>query len=158
MPRPDGSVTLPMDMPVSNRRRLIPLVQGLVFAGSSGEIEVPFSTVPWNSTESSEFPAYEGSTAAATIGTSGPFPVRVGRPNMNALRPKWGVAINAYSPIAHRTAAKLRDGIQPRAISARGVGAVTQRPRGYAVGYVTRWPVPAPQYPSWSEAPGARNG
>ena len=155
---PAGRTRLPIDPPPSNRRTRIPLTQGIVTMGAAGEIAYPFPVVPWNSWESTEFPNVEGSNSAATIGESGPFPVRAGRPNMNALRVKWVTSQNFYSPLAHRTAAALRDSVPPRAISARGVGAVTQRPRGYAVGYVTRWPQSAPRWPSWGESSTTREG
>lgn len=158
MPRPDGTVRLPMDPPPSNRVTRLPLVQGIRTIGAAGEIAYPLPTVPWNSTESVEFPAYERSEAAATIGTSGPFPVRAGRPNMNAWRWKWVVSTNSFSPVSHRTPAALRDSVPPRVISARGVGAVTQRPRGYAVGFATRWPNIAPQWPTWGESRNPRTG
>lgn len=184
MPRPDGTVLLPMDMPPSKRQAHAAggavNVAGLAIAGSAGEVAVQLPTVPWNPWESQSFPAVEQSMAAANLGQppsvrpqqpgspasavpqlapGSPFPVRAGNPSMNALRPKWVVAINSYSPVSHRTPAQLRDGVPPRAISARGVGAVTQRPRGYAPGYVTNWPQASPRWPSFREAPNtARRG
>jgi len=158
MPRPDGSVRLPSDMPPSKRTTRIPLTQGIVTHGAAGEVAVPLYSVPWNPMDSKTFPAVEGSNAAATIGSSGIFPVRRGDPNMNALRPRWVVALNRFSPIAHRSTPAIRDDVPPRAISARGVGAVTQRPRGYAAGYTTFWPSIAPQWPTWRERPGTRQG
>lgn len=162
MPRPDGSVLLPIDMPPSKRQAHVAggaaNMAGIHTAAWAGEVQVDLYAVPWNPTESPTFPQYEGSRAAATIGQSSPFPVRQGRPNMNGLRPRTGVSINAYSPVSHRTPAALRDGVPPRAISARGVAVPTQRGRNYAAGYVTFWPQGAPVWPSYREAPGSRQG
>lgn len=151
-------IRLPFDMPPSARRVLQPMMQGLHTSGSSGQVAVPLYAVPWAPMGSKTFPNVLGSQAAANIDSSGILPVRASRGSGNVLRPTYGVAINTYSPVSHRTPPRLRDGIPPRAIPAGGVAVPTQRPRPYAPGYVTSWPQSAPRYPTFAESPNARRG
>lgn len=130
----------PFDMPPgphqgTNR----PNVAGLVTHASLGEVAYPLYSPPWNSAEFTVFPYVEPSSVAP-----------------NSLRPVWVTAVNTYSPVAHRN--PLVTTTPPRAVTAAGVAKPTQRPRGYALPYVTRWPQMAPRWPSWGEAPGARRG
>src|SRR6266702_1102008 len=180
MPRPDGSVRLPMDLPPSKRESHAgPLMQGIHTSGSAGQVYVPLYAVPWNPTDYYPWASAQGSVAAASLGqpasvrpqqpgsaaygdpqsgAGSPFPIGK-NPSANGQYPKWVTAINAYSPVAHRKPTAMRDGLPPRVISARGVGKPTQRPRGYAPGYTTAWPVQAPSWPTWREAPqGSRPG
>ena len=158
MPRPNGGVRLPTDMPPGPRRVLQRMMQGLHTSGSAGQVAVSLYAVPWAPTSSSVFPNAAGSVAAAKIDTSGILPVRAAGGSGNVMRPAYGVAINTYSPVSHRTPPRLRDGIPPRVIPAGGVAVPTQRARNYAPGYVTAWPQSAPRWPTLSEAPGARRG
>lgn len=74
----------------------------------------------------------------------------------NGLRPAWVVAVNTYSPVAHRN--PLTNTTPPRAGDSRGTARPTQRPRGYAPGYVTRWPQTAPRWPTFGESPRIPSG
>lgn len=130
----------PFRTPPGCRQHLGPTnVAGLVTHGDPGTVLYPLYTVPWAPYGSKPFPRSQGSLCAA-----------------NGVKPAWGVAINAYSPIAHRNALTMAPG--HAVISARGIARPTQRPRGYAAGYVTRWPQLAPRWPSWGEAPNAKIG
>lgn len=151
-------VRLPFDMPPSARRVLQPMMQGLHTTGSAGQVAVPLYSVPWTTYQSEAFPNVAGSRAAADIDRTGIIPVRATRGSGNVIRPTYGVSVNTYSPVSHRTPPRLRDGIPPRAIPAAGVAVPTQRPRPYAAGYVTTWPQSAPRWPTFAEAPGARKG
>ena len=151
-------VRLPFDMPPSARRVLQPMMQGLHTTGSAGQVAVPLYSVPWAPTSSPVFPNAAGSVAAANIDRSGILPVRAAGGSGNVIRPTYGVSVNTYSPVSHRTPPRLRDGIPPRAIPAAGVAVPTQRARPYASGYVTSWPQTAPRWPTFAEAPGARRG
>lgn len=136
------AVRLPTDMPPGPRQGAggaTRMVQGLVTHASLGEVAYPLYTAPWSPRQSTVFPLEAPSAVAP-----------------NSLRPTWVVAINGYSPVAHRN--PLVDVTPPKAITAAGVARPTQRPRGYALPYVTRWPQLAPRWPSWGEAPGARRG
>jgi hypothetical protein len=181
MPRPDGTTRLPTDLPPSNRQ-VRPFggganMAGIHTTGSAGEVAVPFPTVPWNPWESQSFPAVEGSMAAANLSRApsvrpappgsaesvnarlapgSPWPIRAGDPDANALRPRWVVSVNSYSPVAHRN--PLSVAVPPRAMSARGVAVPTQRPRGFAPGFSTLWPPAAPRWPSFREAARAASG
>lgn len=143
MPRPDGTLLLPTDMPPSNRRVSLQNQAGIHTSGVEGEIAYPMYSVPWAPWQSKVFPDAQPSQPGVSP---------------NFWRWKWVVAINAYSPIAHRTAPALRDKVPPRVISARGVAVPTQRPRPYAMPYSTLWPMAAPTWPSWREAPNAPGG
>lgn len=138
MPRADGSPSWPTDEPPRNDTRIN---TGLVTHASLGEIPVVFPTRPYpgGGRAVAAFPLLAGSAVAA-----------------NCIRPTWVVAINAYSPISHRS--RMTDVIPPRAVPSTGVGTVTMRPRGFATGYVTRWPQSSPVWPNWAEARGARRG
>ena len=119
--------------------------QGLVTHASLGEIFFPLYSRPWSGDSSTN-------TAFPDVRPSAVAP--------NGRAPQFVVAINAYSPIAHRN--PLRDRVPPPAIPARsqtgqrGGGPLRQRPRPYAMPYVTRWPQIAPAWPSWAESPNAR--
>jgi len=167
-------------MPPSKRRVIYPPaanVAGLSITGDSGGCYYPLPTVPFNPWESYAWGSVEASIAAAQIGQPGSVrpsqpgssdylsPVRgpggilpVGHNGspVNGLRPRWVVAINTYSPVAHRNPPGLRDTVPPRAVSARGVAVPTQRPRPFAPGRVTTWPVSAPRWPTFAESPNAR--
>jgi hypothetical protein len=130
----------PFRLPAGRRQHLGPTnVAGLITHGNPGTVLFPLYTVPFAPFQSDVFPKSQGSRCAA-----------------NGVKPAWGVAINAYSPIAHRNG--LTTQIPPVVKSAAGVGRSTQRPRGYAAGYVTRWPQTAPRWPNWGEAPNASRG
>lgn len=132
---------LPIDPPPSNRVVIGAVASnfvGIHQSGSLGQIDVPLYTRPWAPWQSAAFPSVQGSSAGVTP---------------NVIRPSWWVAVMKYSPITHRN--PLTNFRPPRALPARGVGVPTQRPRGYAPGYVTRWPMPAPQWPSFAESPNA---
>lgn len=120
---------LPMDPPprpgVANQH-------GLVVHGSLGQQFFPFPYVPYTSYQSTVFPKVASSACAP-----------------NGLKPNWVVFINTYSPISHRN--PLTQHV-PRPIGdSRGVGRVTQKPRGYGLGKVTRWPQMSPRWPSFGE-------
>jgi hypothetical protein len=128
----------PFRLPPGMRQHLGPTnVAGLVTHGDPGTVLYPLYSVPWAPYTNKAFPKSLGSNTAA-----------------NGVKPAWGVAINAYSPIAHRNA--LTTMVPPKAVTAGGVGRPTQRPRPYAAGYATRWPQIAPRWPTWGEAPGAK--
>lgn len=127
---------LPIDMPP---HRGPTNTAGLVTHGWVGDRLIPLYAKPWNPYESTSFPHVEPSSVAPDgIGT------------------KAIVAVNTYSPIAHRST--LTTTMPTPAIPARGIGVPTQRPRSYAAGYVTAWPQMAPRWPSWGEARGSRSG
>lgn len=125
----------PFDVPPRNTTRV---VHGLITHASYGEQPVELYTRPWSGDSSS------GSAAFPLAKPSYVSP--------NSIRPTWGVAINAYSPVAHRNG--LTTVTPPKAIPAGGIGTPTQRPRGYAYRYVTAWPQSAPAWPTWGEANG----
>lgn len=138
MPNLDGTIHLPIDKPPGSRAHIGPTnVRGLVTHASLGEAFYKFYTKVWSPLQSVVFPRWTGSSVAP-----------------NGVKPVWVVAINGYSPIAHRNG--LVNQIPAKAISAAGVGVVTQRPRGYALPYVTSWPQSAPQWPTWGESRGGR--
>lgn len=110
---------------------------GLITHGWVGDRLIPLYAQPWNSAEFTTFPDVEPSAVAP-----------------NGIKTKAIVAINTYSPIAHRST--LTTTMPTPTRPARGVATPTQRPRSYAAGYVTAWPQMAPRWPSWGEAPGAR--
>ena len=140
MPNVDGSVHLPTDTPPGARANIGPTnVRGLVTHASLGEAFYAFYTKVWSPLQSKVFPRWTGSSVAR-----------------NGLAPVWVVAINTYSPVAHRNG--IVNQIPPKAISAAGVAVPTQRPRGYALPYVTTWPQQAPSWLGWGEAPRARKG
>lgn len=140
MPRPDGAPCLPTDVPPRNVTRI---THGLVTHASLGEVFVPLYTEP-----------FEGGGIAPAPAA---FPhVKPSSVAPNGLAPTWVVAVNGYSPIAHRN--PLAAVIPPRPGASQGVARPTQRPRGYALPAVTRWPQLAPRWPSWGEVPGARRG
>lgn len=131
---------LPTDMPPGARQHLGPTNRaGLVTSGGLAQFFALYAKPwgPWSSP--APFPKVKPSDVAP-----------------NGVRPNWIVAINAYSPIAHRST--LTTTIPPARPSVAGVARPTQRPRPYAPGFVTRWPQIAPRWPSFSEAPGARRG
>ena len=136
MPRPDGTVALPTDTPPRNTTRIN---HGLVTHASLGEVPMRLYARPWS-----------GDSSRPTVFTK----VRGSDVAPNYIRPTWVVAVNTYSPISHRS---HTDVMPIPAVPARPPAApVTQRPRPYAAGYVTRWPQVAPRWPSWGEAPRAR--
>lgn len=140
MPNVDGSVHLPTDVPPGARSMLGGINRrGLVTHGSAGEVWVPIAPHPFAPLQSTPFPKALPSAVAP-----------------DAIKPTFVVAINTYSPIAHRNA--LTDKTPPRAIPGAGVGRPTQRPRPYAMGYATRWPQLAPRWPTWGESPNAAPG
>lgn len=131
---------LPTDMPPGARQHLGPTnTAGLVTHASLGERFYPLYTEPWSPRQSDVFPKVDPSKVAP-----------------NGVRPVWVVAVNTYSPIAHRNG--LSRQVVGQAPTAAGIGRNTQRPRGYALPYVTRWPQIAPRWPSWGEAPDSRRG
>jgi hypothetical protein len=140
MPNVDGSVHLPTDTPPGARAHIGPTnVRGLVTHASLGEVFYKFYTKPWTTFQSLLFPKSLPSAVAP-----------------NGVKPVWVVAINTYSPMAHRNG--LTTFTPPKAISAAGVGKVTQRPRGYAMPYVTSWPQNSPSWPTWGESSNSRKG
>lgn len=140
MPNHDGSVHLPTDTPPGARAHIGPTnTRGLVTHASLGEAFYAFYTKVWSPLQSVIFPRWTPSSVAPS-----------------GLRPTWVVAINSYSPIAHRNGMTTK--IPPKAIKAGGVGVPTQRPRGYALPYVTTWPQSSPTWPGWGESPRGRKG
>lgn len=138
-----ASPRTPMDTAlVHNTTRM---THGLVTHGSFGGVHVPLYAEPWSGDSAPPPPA---------------FPlVRPSTVAPNGLNPTFVVSINAYSPVAHRNGLVSRPGTRavPATIAAAVVAKVSQRPRPYAMGYVTRWPQTAPRWPSWEEAM-KRNG
>lgn len=127
---------LPTDLPP----RIGPTnIAGLVTHGSLGQHFYRLYSEPWAPWSSPVFDKVMPSTVAP-----------------NGLRPAWVVAINAYSPIAHRN--PLTTVTPPRAGDSRGTARPTQRPRSYAPGYVTRWPQTAPRWPTFGESPATPSG
>jgi hypothetical protein len=128
----------PFRVPPGARAHLGPTnVAGLITHGDPGTVLYPLYSVPWAPYQSEAFPRSLGSATAA-----------------NGVKPAWGVAINAYSPIAHRSG--LTEMIPPKMLTGLGVAVPTQRPRAYAAGYATRWPQTAPRWPTWPESVAAR--
>lgn len=135
-----AGVHLPTDLPPGERAHLGPTnVAGLITHASLGQAFYPLYTRPWTPYGSKTFPKVKPSDVAP-----------------NGFRPTWVVAINAYSPIAHRSG--LTAFTPPAATPARGVGRVTQRGRPFALGFTTRWPQISPRWPSFGEAPGGGSG
>jgi len=140
MPNVDGSVHLPTDTPPGARAHIGPTnVRGLITHASLGEAFYSLYTKVWSPLQSVLFPKWTGSSVAPS-----------------GLRPTWVVAINTYSPIAHRNG--QANVIPPRAIKAAGVGKPTQRARNYALPYVTSWPQQSPNWPAWGESSNSRQG
>lgn len=106
---------------------------GIITHGSLGEHFYPLYTKVWTTLQSKVFPKVAPSDVAP-----------------NGLAPVWVVAINTYSPIAHRN--PLTTQVPGPIGDSRGVARPTQRPRAYAPGYVTRWPQTAPRWPNFGEA------
>lgn len=127
-----SGVCLPIDAPPSARQVMRPNVAGLVTHGSAGEAFYPLYSKPWAPWQSTVFPKVQPSSVAP-----------------NGLAPTWVVAVNTYSPIGHRNG--LTEQVVPKAVPAGGIGRPTQRPRGYAMPYVTAWPQIAPRWPTWGE-------
>jgi hypothetical protein len=124
----------PFRVPPGSRAHLGPTnVAGLITHGDPGTVLYPLYSEPWAPYQSTVFPRSLGSACAA-----------------NGVKPAWGVAINAYSPIAHRNGMTMT--VPPKARSGLGVARPTQRARPYALGYATRWPQTAPRWPTWGEA------
>ena len=145
MPRRNGGVTLPTDTPP--RSATGPLVQGIITTGSLGERWVPVQA-PFSTFQSDTFPKV--------------FPSKVAP---NAIKPTFMVAANKYSPISHRsfngtfrslfcpdvaTAQPVQNLVGPYA---RPPQRFAMKPRPYALGYVTAWPMRTPQWPTWGQAP-----
>lgn len=114
-------------------------VAGLVTHVSLGQVFYRLYTKVWSPMQSAVFPNVEPSSVAP-----------------QGLAPRFGIAINTYSPIAHRNG--LDTFVPPPIGDSRGIARLTQRPRGYAPGYVTRWPQQAPRWPTFAESPNARQG
>lgn len=129
-------VHLPIDMsPRPGRTN----VAGLVTHASLGQQFYPLYSKPWSSlpTSTQQFPKLAPSACAP-----------------NGFRPTWVVSINTYSPVAHRNG--LTQQVWPEGSAAsKRVAVVTQTPRPFAGGFVTRWPRVAPRWPSWAESPNA---
>jgi hypothetical protein len=127
---PEGSTYLPTDCPP---RPGATNMAGIVTHASLGEHFYPLNGAVFSPLQSDVFPNWTPSSVAP-----------------NGLRPTWVVAINTYSPIAHRSG--LTTTVPPKAGDSRGTARSTQRPRGYAPGYVTRWPQVAPRWPTFGES------
>lgn len=133
---PEGTIYLPTDCPP---RPGYTNVAGLVTHASLGEHYYPLYTKVWSALQSTVFKFWTPSSVAP-----------------QGMRPTWVVAINTYSPISHRST--LTTTVPPKAGDSRGVAVPSQRPRGYAPGFVTRWPQAAPRWPSFGESPNSTNG